>query len=274
MDKLISVIIPAYNSEKTIKKTIESVVGENIEIVVVIDGATDNTLKVCKSINNCNLKIIEQENKGAFEARKTGIKNAIGKYIMFLDADDCFKINTISRMKDIINKYKKPDLIRFRYERVPNGYEQYAYFKEDEKEILRENFKDNIYPMFLNGYMLNSVWCNCVKREIIQKIDINTKINYGEDLILNLELFSNIKNAVFINEVLYEYTYSQDSITTTKSFDKLLKNLDNAIEVYSLLYKYLLKWNMYNENNIEIVNKRIKKEADNIIEIIKSIKTT
>ena len=72
--------------------------------VVVIDGATDKTEEVCKMINNKNLKIIKQENKGAYEARKNGIQNAKGKYIMFLDSDDTYTENTIVRIKEIILK--------------------------------------------------------------------------------------------------------------------------------------------------------------------------
>lgn len=273
MDKLISVIIPAYNAEKTIQRSIDSIVNKDVEIVVVIDGATDNTLEICKKINKDNLKIIKQENKGAFVARKIGIENSIGKYIMFLDADDCFKEDTITRIREIINKYNEPDLIRFRYEKIPDGYEQYKYTQENEKEILKENFNKEIYTMFLNGYMLNSIWCNCVKKEIIEKVNINNsqKICYGEDLILNLEIFSNIKNVIFINDILYEYIYQENSVTTSKSIDKLFKNLNDAIEVYSLLYKYLLKWNMYNEENIDIVNDRIKKEINRILNTINTL---
>lgn len=270
MNKLISIVIPTYNAQNTIKECINSIKSKDSEIIIVVDGATDNTLEICNKIKNRNLKIINQENKGAFEARKTGIENSTGKYIMFLDADDKYKSNTVYKMKEMIEKYNEPDLIRFRYESTPNGYEQYKYIK-DEKEILQKDFQVDIYPMFLDGYMLNSIWTNCVKKEILQNINnIEQKnIKYGEDLLLNLEIFSNIKNVIFINDILYEYTYQENSITHLKSIDRLMNNLKDAIEVYSLLHEYLLKWNMYNEENVEIVNNRIKKESNKILEIIK-----
>lgn len=273
MDKLISVIIPAYNAEKTIERCINSINEEDIEVIVVIDGAKDNTVEICEKLSNENkmIKVIEQSNTGPYGARKKGIENAQGEYLMFLDADDYFAENTISRVKEVINKYNKPDLIRFRYEKI-DRYQQYRYMQEDEKEIFKPDFTTEVYPMFLNGYMLNSMWTNCVKREIMQNIEIAEKnIKYGEDLLLNLEIFSKINNVVFINDILYKYVYVENSLTNSRTIEKLLKNLEDAIEVYSLIHTYLLKWNMNSIDNIKIVNNRIRKESGQIIKIIKEI---
>lgn len=275
MEKLVSVIIPAYNAEETIERCINSINGENVEIIVVIDGSEDNTSEICEKLSNGNkmIKVIEQSNTGPYGARKKGIENAQGEYLMFLDADDYFAENTISRVKEVINKYNKPDLIRFRYEKVPDGYEQYRYMQEDEKEILKPNFATEVYPMFLNGYMLNSMWTNCVKRKIIQDIEIAEKdIKYGEDLLLNLEIFTKVNNVVFINDILYKYVYVANSLTNSRTIEKLLKNLEDAIEVYSLLHTYLVRWNMNTKDNTEIINNRIRKESGKIIKIIKEIK--
>lgn len=272
MGKLISVIIPTYNAENTIQKAIESVQGQNIEIIIVIDGATDNTLKICQDIKNDNIKILEQENQGPFEARRTGINIAQGKYIMFLDSDDCFVENTISKIEEIIKKYDEPDLIRFRYKKEPNGYEQYKYMEEDEKQVLKDNFSEEVYPMFLNGYMLNALWTNCVKKEVIDKVNLtHNTVRYGEDLLLNLDIFSNIKNVVFINDVLYKYTYQENSITNSRKIKRLLNNLEDSVKVYTTLYTYLEKWGMSTKENIDIVNKRVVKESSQIIKIIKEM---
>ncbi len=267
----ISVIIPAYNAESSIKDAIESVSNNNVEIIVVIDGATDKTKSICLEMKKeyNNLKIIEQENSGAYKARKNGIKNASGKYVMFLDSDDKYKKNTITKVLELIKKYKNPDLIRFRYERVPNGYEQYKYFNEEEVLIEKQDFINKVYPMFLEGYMLNSMWGSCIKKEIFNKVCDKNNIMYGEDLLQNLEVFSNINNVVFTNEILYEYSYSQNSATTTKDIKKNIKKLEDTIFVYSLLHEYIKRWNMDTVENIRTVNNRIKIETKIIIEIIK-----
>ena len=87
----VSVIIPAYNAEETIKETIHSVLAQtyqNLELIVVNDGSTDNTLEMLQKIDDKRLKIHSIENRGLPAARNFGLSVAIGKYISFIDADD------------------------------------------------------------------------------------------------------------------------------------------------------------------------------------------
>ena len=92
---LVSIIIPAYNVEKYIGATLESICKnklDDVEIIVVDDGSTDNTRQTVEecleSLNPPHYKIIRQENKGVSAARNTGIDNAVGKYLIFCDGDD------------------------------------------------------------------------------------------------------------------------------------------------------------------------------------------
>ena len=269
---LISVIIPAYNAEKTIEKCIKSISSNTVEIIVVVDGANDKTEEICKSLQKemNNLKIIVQKNQGQFIARKSGIDNALGKYIMFLDSDDNYCENTIIEVEDLIKKYNEPDLIRFRYEK-PNEYQQYIYF-EKEKFIEKKDFKELVYPMFFKTYMLNALFTDCVEKDVLEKICIKQlDLRYGEDLLLNLEIFTNIKNVLFTNKILYKYITKKESITQTKDIGRLLKNLEDAIKVYSTLYEYLLKWDMQTEQNIELVNNKVIEETTRLIKIIRNI---
>ena len=163
----ISVIIPVYNAQNTIEKTINSVLKskEDIELILVIDGLTDNSLNICEEMKKKDnrIKIIIQENKGALCARINGIKSATGKYIMFLDADDEYIDGVFSKMNEIINKYS-PDLIKFRYKK--ENYEQYKYFSENEIFINKKDFSEKVYPMFFGGYQLNAIWNSCVKKPL------------------------------------------------------------------------------------------------------------
>ena len=165
-----SIIIPVFNGENTIERCIKSIPKtKNIEIIVVIDGCTDKTESICKKMseNDERIKVIVQENSGPFYARKNGILNSNGDYLMFIDSDDMIIKNATERIEFLINKYNTPDAIRFRYKKLPEGYEQYKYFQDDEKYILKNEFKNEVYPMFLNSYQLNSIWGNCIKKEII-----------------------------------------------------------------------------------------------------------
>jgi len=104
-NKLVSVIIPLFNSENTIKETIESVLNQtycNIEIIVVNDGSTDSSSSIVQRLNNPKIKLINISNSGASKARNIGINNANGIYIQFLDADDILSSNKIEHQVKIL----------------------------------------------------------------------------------------------------------------------------------------------------------------------------
>lgn len=96
----LSIIMPAYNVEKYIKEAIDSVLNQktkyNYELIIVNDGATDNTKKIIQSIESDKIKYIEQKNQGLSGARNTGINNAVGKYITFMDSDDLLEDGSIN----------------------------------------------------------------------------------------------------------------------------------------------------------------------------------
>lgn len=105
----VSVIIPAYNAEKTIAKSIESVLNQKlkgIEIIVVNDGSTDKTYEVAKRYENSNVEVLNKENGGVSTARNAGIDAADGEYIAFLDSDDYYDTDAITKMYDIAKESK------------------------------------------------------------------------------------------------------------------------------------------------------------------------
>ena len=111
---LISVIVPVYNSEKTITATLDSILNQtytNIEIIVVNDGSTDASKKIIESYDDYRIKIINKENGGVSSARNVGIKSAHGEYVAFCDSDDIWKPNKLERQIYYINLYKDVDFI-------------------------------------------------------------------------------------------------------------------------------------------------------------------
>ena len=87
----VSVIIPVYNAEKTIKSLIKDILIEdriNIEVIIVNDGSSDNTSTIINSIKDGRVQVIEQNNKGVYAARNNGLDKHKGQWVMFLDADD------------------------------------------------------------------------------------------------------------------------------------------------------------------------------------------
>ncbi|MCC5634267.1 glycosyltransferase [Nostoc sp. CHAB 5844] len=95
----ISVIIPAYNSEKTIKLTIDSVLNQSFtdfELIVINDGSTDSTLDIVSQIQDLRLKILSFENAGGNVSRNRGLQQASGEFVSFLDADDIWTLDKLA----------------------------------------------------------------------------------------------------------------------------------------------------------------------------------
>lgn len=272
--KLISIIIPTYNAEKSIERCIRSIQDEKVEIIVVLDGPTDQTEAVCEKLakEDSRIQLIKQENQGSFQARKNGIEKANGNYLMFLDSDDAYLPETMPTVRKLIETYHEPDVIRFRYRKEPEGYEQYRYLEDgkEERYLSKEDFKNTIYPMILDGYQFNSLWCNCVKRELLknQAMERIPVERYGEDLFVNLEIYTKMQNMVLTEKVLYQYITNPQSATQTRNVSKLFTHLQDSIQIYSSFYTYLTKWDMNTEEYQEKVGKRLKKETDRLIQLI------
>lgn len=122
----VSIIVPVYNAENTIKKAIDSVLNQdfpqkNLEIIVVNDGSTDNTLRVLKTYGK-KIRIINQNNQGAVRAANKGFKKAKGSYLIKLDSDDWFELNILKEMANILDKKTRIDFVYCDYyEKTING---------------------------------------------------------------------------------------------------------------------------------------------------------
>ena len=114
--KLISIIVPVYNAEKTIKKCIDSILAQtyrNFELILINDGSRDSSLNILKEYENTDERIvvISQENSGVSVARNKGIDSARGDYIIFVDSDDYISENALEVLKGEIEKNSKLDMV-------------------------------------------------------------------------------------------------------------------------------------------------------------------
>lgn len=267
-DKLISIVIPVYNEEENIRRSLESINNDSVEIVIVNDGSTDNTLEVCREYEakNTNIKVFTQENQGQNAARYKAISESSGEYIMFLDSDDSYNPNTVSRVIETIEKYNHPDIIRFRYQMLPKGIEQDIYFDEQEKYVEKKDFKELVYPMFIDSYRLNALGMDCVKKSLIDSIgNEGSEVRFGEDLLTNLKMFTNANNAVFLKDVLYNYIFNEKSTTKTNNKYKLASNLEDLVVILTRLYRYLIEWDLCTTENMTFIENKFKKETGVIL---------
>ena len=145
---MISVVIPLYNKEPIIEKTLKSVLSQDysdFEVVVVDDGSTDNSVAIVESIGDPRIRLIKQENGGPSKARNTGVKNAKGEWILFLDADDELLPGALRMFYDAINSHPEFNFIDFSWY-TDNG--QHRIIADNEKEGKIKNL-----AMLLQNYL-------------------------------------------------------------------------------------------------------------------------
>lgn len=207
----LSIVIPVYNVEKYLKKCLDSVVNQKTkytyEIILVNDGSTDNSLKILKSYENCYhyIKVISQENQGLSGARNTGLNNSRGRYITFIDSDDCIKNGYIEKMMDkaIIN-----DL-----DMVMCGIEQYDIANNKPLKIIsHENIllKNGIGDEILN--LKGFAWGKIYRRDLWNNVRFPVGYLF-EDTIIRSVIMRMCNSFEFVDEPLYVYSIRKESLS-------------------------------------------------------------
>lgn len=204
---LVSVIIPVYNGEATVKETIESVLHQtyqNIEIIIVDDGSTDSTPQIIQSYLKKyeNIKEITKPNGGISSARNIGIGVSNGEYICFCDADDLYDQSFVEQMyKNIVENdvdwvhcrgvNLKGDKKMPRSERLPEGIYQHI----DLKDKVIDDGK-------LTGILISSNCTTIYKSRIIKEnnLRLNETVSTNEDGLFNLSYFLNSKSIKFLDD--------------------------------------------------------------------------
>jgi glycosyltransferase involved in cell wall biosynthesis len=213
----ISIIIPVYNSEKSIGKLVNIILEqkfENIEVITIDDGSTDGSLKILKKIASCDkrLKVSSQKNRGPAAARNVGIDKAIGKYVMFIDADDEIHSEMIQRMVENIEKTKADMVVCgmlevLKLKTVEHKFDERLITRNLKTEVLKSLGGENCFYSLCNKLFV---------RELIGDLRLREDLRFGEDLCFVLDYLKKCKRVSVLEKILYCYlaeggTFSQSA---------------------------------------------------------------
>lgn len=230
---LISIIIPCYNVEKYLPKCLDSIIGQtytDLEIICVIDGSPDNSLKICEHYaeNDKRIVLINQENRGASASRNHALKKANGDLIMFVDSDDWIDLDTCEKAVKSMLKYDS-DVVIWSYVREFADNSKIKNVFETESCGFAERETKNIYRRFFGLYgqelsnpenadSIVTIWGKLYKREIVSNIEFTDSsiLSTAEDLLFNIYAFSKVKRVSYINEGLNHYRKDNESSITSK----------------------------------------------------------
>ena len=209
----VSVVIPVYNGEATIRTTLETVVGQDfadMEIIAVDDGSIDRSAEILRSF--LEVRVFRQQNQGVSAARNKGIQLAKGDYIAFIDQDDIWEKNKISRQVEIAEasgeSYVFSDFYRFsypekkRYSKTNSELNDYIYnFSCHDKGKTKIFSQKTVKELLLRGYPIYPSTMLIKKKILINSGGWNSAFPRCQDLDISLRC-SNLTRFVYINEVL------------------------------------------------------------------------
>lgn len=209
---LVSVIIPTYNRASLIKRSIMSVLNQtynNLELIIVDDGSTDNTEEIVKSIKDERIVYIKQPNKGACEARNNGIDYAKGEYIAFQDSDDVWHINKIERQLETLKETDADIVFCINTPYDTNGKER------------------DFRPIHNNGFIpkdMPPIWIGTQtflgKSAVFKDCKFDAEVKRWQDFEILVRIQAKYK-PYYLKEKLVDY-YIQNNSITHKNQDKLL----------------------------------------------------
>ncbi len=215
MNPLISLVIPVYNVEKYLNKCIQSVLAQtydNFEVILVDDGSTDNSGKICDEYaeKDNRATVYHQKNSGVSVARNVGLENAKGELISFIDADDWIDEKYLEKLADAQVKYNA-DLTICEYTNI---------FGDGKPCDRRQSFNSSVYyndrsiiiceiapKVFFNGSLqsLSNPICRLYRKSVIlnNNLSFPTQVSLHEDCFFNYEYLNHIESLAYINESLY-----------------------------------------------------------------------
>jgi len=239
---MISIVIPLYNKEKYIFKTLNSILSQdfkNFEVIIVDDGSTDSSLEIISEFKDDRIKVISVNNGGVSSARNLGIKQAKYSWIALLDADDFWDKSYLTQSMKIVKRFPEIKIVATNY---------YKVFPS--KSIISHNSRDGFVMNYFDFPCITSSSV-IIKKDVFDSVGLfDTRLKYGEDQHLWFRIAAAFK--VYYNDSPLVYYNMHDhlkgnSLVDARDLDSDLVSVIDDLEIYGknwerFKYNYLLKY--------------------------------
>lgn len=249
----VSVLIPVYNVSKYLNECLCSIVNQtykNLEIIIIDDGSTDDSLKIIKRYaqNDYRIKYISRHNKGLLSTRVELVGMARGKYFAFVDSDDWVEYNYIEKLVEVAQN-NHADIVRCGdiIEHISeNRRTKYCKANYGQMVVIdRCDFKQTLLVDLINTYYYNSIHSVLAKRNLVGKqffdnIEKNSDISIGEDVVFNCGLYAGADRIVTIPDYMYHYRKNPESImNAVVNIDKFEKRLRDCYRTQLVIKSFI-----------------------------------
>lgn len=231
--RLISIIITVYNTSEYLPRCLDSILNQDnglLEIILVNDGSTDNSLEICEAYAKKHpcIRVVSQKNQGVSAARNAGLKQAEGIYVWYVDSDDWIASGGIVLLKHVIEK-NDPDAIQIMYSRKSELSEH------DNQELKSDTYFElnnrEIWEAFVSEKLMSYTGCLLAKKELYESGNITfPEGRYFEDTATIFKIFSEAQKLCIVPEKIYNYCYREGSITNIIVGRKLLALYESVVE--------------------------------------------
>lgn len=213
-NSLISIIVPAYNLEPLIGKTLDSILVQtytNIEVIIVNDGSIDNTKAVIDAYaaKDARIKAIHKENGGVTSARLRGVAESTGEWIGFVDGDDYIEPDMYERLLGNALKYEV-DISHCGYQMVFHNRTDFYY---NTRRLVQQNHENSLVDLVEGKFVEPGLWNKLFRKNLFESLSNNMdwSIKINEDLLMNYWLFKSAKSSVYEDFCPYHYIVRKGS---------------------------------------------------------------
>ncbi|MEF2629635.1 glycosyltransferase family 2 protein [Megamonas funiformis] len=255
----ISIIIPIYNVEQYLSQCLDSVINQtykNLEILLINDGSTDNSGKICDNYAKLDnrIRVFHKKNEGVSSARNLGLEKCTGDFIGFVDPDDFIELNMYELLYNEQQK-TNADIIWCNYCKISstgniiylgeiNNNTFYDLSLKNNKKIFSKNF---YYILNMKTY----IWNKLFKRKLFYNIRFPLKKTF-EDLFIFMSLILQTNTIQFISKTLYYYRQRDTSLCATFNTSKFSLDFIEASIIFGIDYNYF--YNSKKELNLYLFN--------------------
>ncbi|MFR5757005.1 MAG: glycosyltransferase [Lachnospiraceae bacterium] len=244
-----SFIVPVYNTEKYLKKCLDSLVNQtykDFEIIVVNDGSTDKSSNIISKYQKKykNIIVIDKENEGLSMARNRGVQKSSGKYIIFVDSDD-YVSNKL--LEEVDKKIDDSDILRFQ---IATEDEEYTKINEYHEEGFESMCGYDAFKYLSSYHFVEPAWCYVIRKNyyIENKFSFKKGV-YHEDFGLIPYVIYKARKVKSIDFIGYYYIQRNGSIMNNSDYKKTVKKAFDMLEQYKTMR--LFAKNINRKNNLD-----------------------
>ena len=244
-----SFIVPVYNTEKYLKKCLDSLVNQtykDFEIIVVNDGSTDKSSNIISKYQKKykNIIVIDKENEGLSMARNRGVQKSSGKYIIFVDSDD-YVSNKL--LEEVDKKIDDSDILRFQ---IATEDEEYTKINEYHEEEFESMCGYDAFKYLSSYHFVEPAWCYVIRKNyyIENKFSFKKGV-YHEDFGLIPYVIYKARKVKSIDYIGYHYVQRNGSIMNNNDYKKTVKKAFDMLEQYKTMR--LFAKNINRKNNLD-----------------------